>query len=50
MERALILETTFLIDWERERRKGRGPCMDFLGRHADYQLLITHTIQVISYR
>lgn len=42
MERALILETTFLIDFERERRSGRTAT--FLKEHADFRLFITHTI------
>ncbi|MEX2382371.1 MAG: type II toxin-antitoxin system VapC family toxin [Opitutales bacterium] len=42
MERALILETTFLIDFDRERRT--GPTAVFLKEHADFRLFITHTI------
>lgn len=45
MERSLILETTFLIDLERERSKGRnGTARAFLERHAAYRLFITGVI------
>ena len=45
MERALILETTFLIDFERERREeGAAPTVAFLRAHGDDQLFITHTV------
>jgi len=44
MEHSLILETTFLIDFERERRRREGPTLDFLSGNADRRLLITHTI------
>ncbi|HKK17177.1 MAG TPA: type II toxin-antitoxin system VapC family toxin, partial [Opitutales bacterium] len=44
MERLLILETTFLIDLERERRSGGGPAIEFLKGNVDCQLWITHTI------
>lgn len=44
MERSLILETTFLIDFERERRKGEGATIAFLKGHVGHRLLITHTI------
>ncbi len=44
MDQSLILETTFLVDFERERRRGHGATTDFLRRHADHALLITHTI------
>lgn len=44
MENALILETSFLIDFERERRSGKGPSLDFLAANPDRLLLITHTI------
>jgi predicted nucleic acid-binding protein len=40
---ALILETTFLIDLERERiRRTEGQCARFLGRRADDRLFVTH--------
>lgn len=45
MEQALILETTFLIDFERERQRGGdGPATALLVRYADYRLFITPTI------
>lgn len=45
MERSLILETTFLIDLERERWKGRnGAARAFLEHHAAYRLFITGVI------
>ncbi|OGV68280.1 MAG: hypothetical protein A3K19_08085 [Lentisphaerae bacterium RIFOXYB12_FULL_65_16] len=45
MEKSLILETTFLIDLERARRRGRkGPAVDLLTQYADYGLFITDTI------
>ena len=44
MDRAVILETSFLIDFERERLLGKGPTLDFLSQHGDHQLLVTHTI------
>lgn len=44
MERALILETSFLIDFERDRRNQGGRTLNFLKAHVDHQLLITHTI------
>jgi predicted nucleic acid-binding protein len=44
MENALILETSFLIDFERERLTGSGPTLEFLRAHATHRLLITHTI------
>lgn len=41
----LILETTFLIDLERERhRRARGPAHRFLERHAEKQLHLTPTV------
>ena len=40
----LILETTFLIDFERERKSSAGPTIEFLRANVDSQLLITHTI------
>ena len=45
MERSLILETTFLIDLERERTKGQeGPTRHFLKRHGRWRLFITGVI------
>lgn len=46
MADALILETTFLVDLEREQRKGAagGPARSFLERHGDDRLVITPTI------
>ncbi len=45
MERSLILETTFLIDFERERaRRETGAGHVFLRAHAGHRLLLTHTI------
>lgn len=41
----LILETTFLIDLERERHRGdRGPAHRFLERHAQERLHLTPTV------
>ena len=45
MDRSLILETTFLIDLERERsRHQAGATRDFLERHGRCRLFITHVI------
>jgi tRNA(fMet)-specific endonuclease VapC len=45
VDEALILETTFLIDLERERRRGgRGPAHGFLSDHPGARLCITPTI------
>lgn len=45
MADALILETTFLIDLERELAHGSpGPAQHFLANHADSQLYITFTV------
>jgi len=44
MEQSLILETSFLIDFERERRRGAGPAVAFLEARRDHKLYITHTI------
>jgi predicted nucleic acid-binding protein len=42
---ALILETTFLVDFEREVIRGSdGPAHRFLGRHAGHRLYITPTV------
>jgi predicted nucleic acid-binding protein len=41
----VIVETTFLIDLERERRRGQqGPAMSFLAEHSTVPLCITPTI------
>lgn len=45
MERPLILETTFLIDLEREIARGQvGPAQAFLEAHPTQSLFITPTI------
>lgn len=45
MERRLILETTFLVDLDREISRGAaGPAQEFLERHAKKRLYITPTI------
>lgn len=45
MENALILETTFLIDLERESaRRVEGPAQGLLARHASHRLYITPTV------
>ena len=45
MADALILETTFLVDLERELAKGGdGPAQRFLAAHAEHRLFITPTI------
>jgi tRNA(fMet)-specific endonuclease VapC len=44
MEPKLILETTFLIDLEREKIRGAGPAVRFLKAHAGSPLYLTHTI------
>jgi predicted nucleic acid-binding protein len=45
MEDSLILETTFLIDLEREiHRKKEGPAIEFLIEHENSRLYITFTI------
>ena len=42
---SLILETTFLVDLEREATaSGPGPAIDFLERHHDARLHITFTV------
>jgi tRNA(fMet)-specific endonuclease VapC len=40
----LILETTFLIDLERELRKGGGPAHRFLDGHRAQRLFVTFTV------
>lgn len=45
MERLLILETTFLVDLDREiSRRSDGPAQEFLKSHANERLYITFTI------
>ncbi|MCC6161793.1 MAG: type II toxin-antitoxin system VapC family toxin [Acidobacteria bacterium] len=45
MGRALILETTFLIDREREERRSRpGPAIAFLEAHPDTRLYLPFTV------
>lgn len=45
MEETLILETTFLIDLERElARASKGQAQAFLQAHADHRLYITYTV------
>lgn len=44
MESDLILETTFLIDFERERQTDPGPAMSFLAANPHSRLHLTHTI------
>ena len=40
-----LIETTFLIDLERELRRGeQGPVQDFLDAHAAVRLYITFTV------
>jgi len=42
--RALILETSFLIDFERENNRGvPGPALAFLEAHEDARLYVTFT-------
>ncbi len=45
MDEAVILETTFLIDLERERRSGKpGPAMGLLRRLGHARLCIAHAV------
>ncbi len=45
MGRSLILETSFLVDFERENDRGvPGPALAFLEAHADDRLYITFTV------
>lgn len=45
MARGLILETTFLVDLERELRRGeRGAAVSWLERHASDELYLTFTV------
>lgn len=45
MAELLILETTFLVDLERELRRGEpGPAQRFLEAHPDARLCVTFTI------
>lgn len=42
---SLILETTFLVDFERENNRGApGPALAFLEAHEDARLFITFTV------
>jgi len=41
----MILDSTFLVDLEREARVKRpGPAMDFLGKHPEEVLCVTFTV------
>jgi tRNA(fMet)-specific endonuclease VapC len=43
--RGLILETTFLIDLERDARRGfEGAAVRWLGEHGDEELFLTFTV------
>jgi predicted nucleic acid-binding protein len=43
--RSLILETSFLVDYERENNRGvPGPALAFLEAHEDDRLYITFTV------
>ncbi len=44
MAAGLILETTFLVDLEREAASGPGPAHAFLQRHPDRPLHLTFTV------
>lgn len=44
MEKSLILETTFLIDFERQREQGEGATVEFLREYTGHRLFITHTV------
>ena len=45
MDRALILETTFLIDLDREERRGEtGPATTFLEREPDARLYVPSAV------
>ena len=45
MGQPLILETSFLIDFERENDRGRpGPALAFLEAHEDSRLYVTFTV------
>ncbi len=45
MGRSLILETSFLVDFERENDRGTpGPALAFLEAHEDDRLYITFTV------
>ncbi len=45
MGRSLILETSFLVDFERENNRGApGPALSFLEAHEDDRLYITFTV------
>ena len=41
----MILETTFLVDFERERQRDEGgPTRELLQQYGDHRLFITHTV------
>lgn len=45
MGQRLILETTFLVDFERENNRGTaGPALSFLEGHEEASLYITYTV------
>ena len=45
MGRSLIVETTFLVDLEREHRRGAtGPAVEFLEAHPDARLYLPFTV------
>jgi tRNA(fMet)-specific endonuclease VapC len=45
VDRALILETTFLIDLEREHHRGApGPVVEFLERHPEARLYLPFVV------
>lgn len=45
MGQALILETSFLVDFERENNRGTaGPAVGFLESHEDARLYVTFTV------
>lgn len=45
MDEELILETSFLIDLERERHRGEGAAVRFLRNHSGACLFLTPTIR-----
>ena len=44
MARSLIAETTFVVDLDREARRGRGPAHRFLREHQDDFFFLTFTV------
>ena len=45
MDRSLILETSFLVDFERENNRGTaGPALAFLEAHENARLYVTFTV------